>query len=348
MDDPYVDLKFLVSGLEDQPKFKTFVCRQQSSCTVDESQTHTRDQQRFLLVVGGATASGKTGFAIRLAQHFQTEILSADSRQFYQEMSIGTAKPGPAELALVPHHFIGHLSIQTPYSVGDYARDALACLDELFQHHPILVLTGGSGLFIKAVCEGLDEFPDVPVNVWEQLQKDYEHKGLAFLQQELANTDPIYHREVDLQNPHRLLRALSVIRASGQSFSSFRQQSAAPRDFHPMYLQMDWPREQLYERINQRVDHMLQQGLVEEARSLYPHRHLKALQTVGYQELFDHFSGLISLDEAIELIKRNSRRYAKRQMTWFRRDGFWRSFQPQEWDAALAYINASCQLGNGK
>lgn len=299
----------------------------------------TVTSKKFLLVVGGATASGKTAFAIRLAQHFNTHILSCDSRQFYREMNIGTAKPTAQELSKAPHHFINSLSIHQEYSVGDFERDALKLLEKCFAEHQFVVLCGGAGLFIKAVCEGLDEFPEVPAQVKAQLQADYEQHGLAFLQEELRCTDPDYHREVDLQNPHRLLRALAVIRASGQPFSTFRQQEAATRPFQPIYLQMDWPREELYDRINRRVDQMIAEGLLDEVRDLFPLRHLNALQTVGYQELFDHFSGDITMEEAIALIKRNSRRYAKRQLTWFRRDGFWQPFAPSAWSQALTYIN---------
>lgn len=294
---------------------------------------------KYLIVVGGATASGKTGFAIQLARHFRTEIVSCDSRQFYREMTIGTAKPTPEEMAQAPHHFIGHISIEQPYSVGDFEADALALLDELFQKHSVVILCGGSGLFIKALCEGLDQFPDVPQAVLDQLQQDYEKNGLAYLQEELHQSDPEYYQEVDLQNPRRLLRALSVTRSSGRPFSEFRNQRPQTRNFQPIYLQMDWPREKLYERINRRVDLMIAAGLVDEARQLYAFRHLQALRTVGYQELFDHFSGLISLEEAVALIKRNSRRYAKRQLTWFRRDGFWEAFHPDNFDEALAYLD---------
>ncbi|MEZ4992106.1 MAG: tRNA (adenosine(37)-N6)-dimethylallyltransferase MiaA [Saprospiraceae bacterium] len=299
--------------------------------------------KRYLIVVGGPTASGKTAFAIRLAKHFNTHILSCDSRQFYREMNIGTAKPTKTELKQAPHHFVDHLSIHQAYSVGDFERDAQALLDLLFEQHPVVILSGGAGLFIKAVCEGLDEFPDVPQAIQEQLQSDYEQKGLVFLQEELARTDPDYHQQVDLQNPHRLLRALSVIRATGLPFSSFRRQESTPRSFRSIYLQMDWPREVLYERINRRVDQMLEAGLEEEARQLFPLSHLNALQTVGYQELFDHFKGGISLEEAVELIKRNSRRYAKRQLTWLRRDGFWRLFSPSQFEQAIDYISEILQ-----
>jgi tRNA dimethylallyltransferase len=296
------------------------------------------NRKKYLIVVGGPTASGKTEFSIQLARHFNTHILSCDSRQFYREMNIGTAKPTESELSQAPHHFIGHLSIDQEYSVGDYERDALALLEKLFAEHRFVILSGGSGLFIKAVCEGLDEFPEVPTSIKDQLQEDYKKHGLVYLQEELARTDPSYYETVDRQNPHRLLRALGVIRASGQAFSSFRRQDRAPRPFQPIYLQMDWPREELYQRINQRVDQMLEAGLPAEARGLFHLQHLNALQTVGYQEFFDFFKEKITLEEAIELVKRNSRRYAKRQMTWFRRDGFWQPFTPAEIDTALGYI----------
>jgi tRNA dimethylallyltransferase len=299
---------------------------------------HNFSESKYLIVVGGPTGSGKTAMAIRLAQYFQTEILSADSRQFFREMSIGTAKASPEELQAVPHHFINSLSIEQDYSVGDFERDALALLARLYQAHQVVILAGGSSLYIKALCEGLDEFPEVPDPVRAAVEQLYQHKGIAALQQELAQVDPVYYEQVDRANPQRLIRAISVYRASGQPFSNFRTQQAEPRFFTPIYLWLELPREILYQRINQRVDQMLKAGLEEEARSLYPHRHLNALQTVGYQELFDYFAGDISREEAIELIKRNSRRYAKRQSTWMRRDGFWKTFSPDQFDAIIHYL----------
>lgn len=296
-----------------------------------------------MLVIGGPTASGKTALAIQLAQHFSSEILSADSRQFYREMSIGTAKPSAEELAQAPHHFINSLSITQNYSVGDYEREALALLGNLYQKHDILILTGGSGLFVNALCRGLDEFPEVPAAIKKQVELDFQEKGLAFLQNELQNQDPNYYAQVDLQNPHRLMRALGVIRASGQAFSAFRSQALEPRFFTPIYVWITWERELLYQRINQRVDRMLVQGLEQEALSLYLQKHLIALQTVGYQEFFDHFDGKISREEAIELIKRNSRRYAKRQGTWMRRDGFWHEIQPGDFEGTLEWVKG--QMG---
>ncbi|WP_421798579.1 tRNA (adenosine(37)-N6)-dimethylallyltransferase MiaA [Haliscomenobacter sp.] len=301
---------------------------------------HIFSEPKYLIVVGGPTGSGKTAMAIRLAQYFQTEILSADSRQFFQEMSIGTAKASPEELQAVPHHFINSLSVEQTYSVGDFERDALALLARLYQKHQVVILAGGSSLYIKALCEGLDEFPEVPDLIRAEVEKLYQNEGIAALQQELEQVDPVYFEQVDRANPQRLIRAISVYRASGLPFSSFRTQQAEPRFFKPIYLWLELPREELYQRINQRVDQMLNAGLEAEARSLYAQRHLNALQTVGYQELFDYFAGDINREEAIELIKRNSRRYAKRQGTWMRRDGFWKTFSPDQFDAIIQYLKS--------
>jgi tRNA dimethylallyltransferase len=299
----------------------------------------------YLIVLSGPTASGKTRLAIQLAQHYNTVIISADSRQFYREMSIGTAKPDSEELAAAPHFFINSHSIESPYTVGQYEADALELLQRLSSKHELAILTGGSGLYLKAVCEGLDTFPAVPESVPKGIEADYQTYGLSYLQQELQRSDPEYYNEVDLENPRRLMRALAVCRSSGQPFSSFRKKAAAHRPFTPIYLQLQWPRAALYERINQRVDLMMEAGLLEEARALFPKRHLTALQTVGYQELFDHLAGKISLKEAVDLIKRNSRRYAKRQLTWFRRDGFWKLFQASETDSAIQFIDQSKEAG---
>lgn len=296
-----------------------------------------------LIILSGPTASGKTRLAIQLAQHYDTVIVSADSRQFFREMTIGTAKPDAEELAAAKHYFIDSHSIETNYSVGQYETEALKLLQGLFTKHEVVILTGGSGLYLKAVCEGLDTFPEVPKAVQAGVEADFRAHGLAYLQEALKAADPDYYAEVDLDNPHRLIRALSVCRSSGKPFSSFRQKAAGQRPFQPIYLQLQWPRATLYERINQRVDLMLKAGLLEEARSLFPKRQLTALQTVGYQELFDYFSQQTNLEEAIDLIKRNSRRYAKRQMTWFRRDGFWKLFHPSEWEEIRKYTDQAIQ-----
>ena len=295
-------------------------------------------QKRYLIVIGGPTAIGKTSVAIRVANYFGIEIISADSRQFYKEMNIGTAKPTVAELAQAPHHFINNLSIKEAYSVGDYEREVLDKLEELLEGYEAAILTGGSGLFIRAICEGLDEFPNVPDSIREELTAKWEAQGIEQLQSTLQEKDPLYYAEVDINNPHRLIRALSVIEASGKPFSNFRNQAPKERPFEivPILLEMD--RALLYERINQRVDMMMEAGLLEEARSLHPLRHLNALQTVGYEELFNYFEAKTSLEEAVELIKRNSRRYAKRQMTWFRKKTHWQRFDAQDIDGLLQVL----------
>ena len=295
-------------------------------------------KDKFLIVVGGPTASGKTRFAIDLAKHFDTVVLSSDSRQFFREINIGTAKPTPEELSEVKHYFIDHLGIQEEYSIGAFEREALALLEKLYLEHDVVILAGGSGMYIKALCEGLDNFPEVPAKVKFELRNWYEQKGLEPLQKAVAEKDPIYFAEVDQQNPHRLLRALEVMEVSGQPFSSFRKSTISPRPFFSIYLWLDWPRAELYDRINLRVDLMVEQGLIEEAKSLFEKRAYTALQTVGYQELFEALEGKINEAEAIELIKRNSRRYAKRQLTWSRRDGFWKHIQKGRYQFGLAYL----------
>ncbi len=273
-----------------------------------------------LIVIAGPTASGKTAAAIAVAQHYNTVVVSADSRQFYREMSIGTAKPSHEELAAVKHYFIDTLSISQHYTAGDYETECLALLNELFKTHKIIVLAGGSGLFINAICNGFDEFPDTDPAVRERLNKELEEHGIAFLQGKLMSADPVYYNQADINNPQRVIRALEVFESSGQPFSSFRKATANKRPFNSLKFGLDWPREVLYDRINHRVDEMVKQGLVDEVRSLLPYRHVNALNTVGYSELFDYFDGKTDLDTAIAFIKQNTRRFAKRQMTWFGRD----------------------------
>ncbi len=297
-----------------------------------------KNNKKYLIVVGGPTASGKTGLGIRLAQHFNTDILSADSRQFYREMNIGTAKPTSEELAQATHHFINNLSVQDTYNVGDYEREAMFLLEKLFKKKDVVIMVGGSGFFIKAVCEGLDEFPDIPAYIRKDLTQLFESEGITPLQNELQSLDPDYYAQVDNQNPKRLMRALEVCRATGKPFSHFHHQTKQVRPFTPIYIGLDWQREILYDRINRRVDMMLAAGLQEEARTLYPLRHLTALQTVGYQEWFDFFDNKIDKTEAIRLIKRNSRRYAKRQMTWFRKVEGMMWFEPENVDAIIESI----------
>lgn len=275
---------------------------------------------KTLIVIAGPTAIGKTAAAIQLAQHFNTVILSADSRQFYKEMSIGTAKPTANELSVAKHYFIDSHSIAEPFSVGDFEKQGLVLLDELFKTHNVVILVGGSGLYIKAICEGFDNIPVANEGVRELLNAELEAKGLAYLQEKLKIADPDYYTEVDINNPQRVIRALEVFESTGNSFSSYRVASTNPRPFNIIKIALDMPRELLYERINQRVDIMMEQGLVDEVKSLLPYRHLNALNTVGYSELFDYLDNNITLDIAVEKIKQNTRRFAKRQLTWFRKD----------------------------
>lgn len=275
---------------------------------------------KTIIVIAGPTAVGKTDTAIRLAQHYNTVVVSADSRQFYREMSIGTAKPDTRELAAAKHYFIDSHSITENFTVGDYEKQALALLDELFKTHDEVILAGGSGLYIRAVCEGFDELPDADPDTRERLNKELTKKGIGFLQDKLKNADPEYYQQVDLNNPQRIIRALQVFESTGKPFSSFRKATVNKRPFNIVKFCIDLPREVLYERINHRVDIMVEQGLIEEVRSLQPYRHLNALNTVGYSEIFDYFDGKTDLGTAIGLIKQNTRNFAKRQLTWFRKD----------------------------
>ena len=293
---------------------------------------------KYLIVIGGATATGKTAFAIRLAQHFNTAILSADSRQFYREMSIGTAKPSPEELAAAPHYFIDTLSIREDYSVGDYERDALAVLQDIYRKKDLAIVVGGSGLYLRALCEGLDAFPDISEATKEQVARQTRLGGLAWMQQTLQALDPIYFSEVDTQNPVRLRRALEVCLETGKPFSAFRKNTKTPRDFQPIHLLLDLPRTNLYTRIDARVDQMILNGLEEEARLLLPFREKPALKTVGYEEFFDYFDGKLPLEATISKIKQHSRNYAKRQATWFRKHGDWAVFHPEQFQEVLGFL----------
>ncbi|MBP3942330.1 tRNA (adenosine(37)-N6)-dimethylallyltransferase MiaA [Sphingobacteriaceae bacterium WQ 2009] len=293
---------------------------------------------KTLLVVVGPTAVGKTALAIQLAQHFQTAIISADSRQFYREMAIGTAKPSLEEQAAAPHYFIDSHSLETPYSAGDFEVDALAKLEELFKTQDEVVMVGGSGLFVKAVCEGLDNLPKATPGVRDRLNAEFEAQGIAPLQARLAALDPAYYKEVDQHNPQRIIRALEVCESTGLPFSSFRKNALQKRPFRIVTIGLTMDRAKLYERINLRVDKMLQEGLIEEVTSLMEFRSLPALQTVGYAEIFDYLEGSLSLSEAVEKVKQNSRRYAKRQLTWFHKDQQTQWFEPTDWSNIMAYI----------
>lgn len=284
-----------------------------------------------LLVISGPTAVGKTDLCVRLAQHLHTEIVSADSRQFFRELTIGTAKPTPEEMGGIPHHFIDSHSIQEEYNAGRFEQDALALLQQLFQKHRVVLLTGGSGLYLQAVTEGFDDMPVALPEVRAQLHQELAEGGLGPLVDELARLDPVTYDRIDRQNHQRVLRALEITRATGQPFSSFHgQKKAAERPFHVVKVALNREREELYQRIDQRMDQMLASGLEAEARALYPFRHHNALQTVGYKELFDYFEGHYDYAEAVRLLKRNSRHYAKRQLTWLRRDPEYQWAHPAE------------------
>ncbi|MCC5944424.1 MAG: tRNA (adenosine(37)-N6)-dimethylallyltransferase MiaA [Bernardetiaceae bacterium] len=295
--------------------------------------------QPTLIVIAGATAVGKTSLAIRLAQKLGCEILSADSRQFYKEMHIGTAKPTAEEMQGVVHHFIDSHSIHQAYTVGDYEKEALSKLAQIFQKNHYAILCGGSGLFVRAVCEGIDQMPQIQPQLRQALQSEYEQQGLEPLCQEIAEKDPLFYQTLDRSNPQRVLRAVEVMRSSGRSYSFFRKNKPQKRPFKILKFIAERPREELYARIEKRVDMMQNMGLLTEAEQLYPYRHYKPLQTVGYRELFSYMEGELSLEEAFSEIKKNTRRYAKRQLTWFRKNADFESFDADKFETLLCLIN---------
>lgn len=295
---------------------------------------------KYLISIGGPTAIGKTKLAIALAQYFKTEIISADSRQFFKEMKIGTAVPTDEELQQAPHHFIQHKSIFENYSVGDFERETIKLIDNLFKINNIVVMVGGSGLYSNAVINGLDDFPEIPPQIRNTLNTDFQNFGISFLQQKLQQIDPEQYNQMDNQNPQRLIRALEVCLASGKPYSSFLNQTSKKQNFIPIEIALKADREIVYQRINQRVELMLHNGLLCEAQKLYPHKYLNALQTVGYRELFDFFDRKTNLREAIENIKMNTRRFAKRQFTWFNKNKNIQWFDYQEdINEIITYIN---------
>ncbi|MBS1940048.1 MAG: tRNA (adenosine(37)-N6)-dimethylallyltransferase MiaA [Bacteroidetes bacterium] len=287
------------------------------------------DAQGLLVVIGGPTASGKTHVAATVAKHFGTEVISGDSRQFYRAMRIGTARPTDVELLGVKHHFLGHLELEQTWSAGEFARQAEPVLQELLKVHGIAVLVGGSGLYIDALTNGLDPMPRADHAVRERLQHRFQQHGLQDLLKELDRLDPAISGIIDRQNPHRVIRALEVCIASGRPYSAQRIGPRQREDLRIVRIALDLPREELYARIDARVDRMIADGLEEEARSLLPYRDLNALRTVGYRELFEHFDGKTSLAEAVDLIKQHTRNYAKRQLTWLRREKTWRFLHPE-------------------
>lgn len=290
------------------------------------------------MVIAGPTAAGKTTVAIDVANYFNAEIISADSRQFYKEIPIGTAAPDPKELAQVMHHFVGQLSIIDDYNVSRFEKEVLTLLKQKFQQHSPMVMVGGSGMYIDAVCNGIDELPDPDEQIRLELNQTFSEKGIEALQQQLKVLDPPYYREVDLQNPKRLMRAIEVCQQTGKRYSDLRKNKPASRDFNIVKIGLTLPRETLYDRINQRTDAMIANGWLEEARAVYPYKHLNSLNTVGYKELFNFISGEWPLETAIEKIKTNTRRYAKRQLTWFKRDTEVKWFHPDDIQSILHFI----------
>ncbi len=295
-------------------------------------------QQPLLIVLTGPTAIGKTALSIDLAKALHTEIISADSRQFYREMAIGTAKPTEEETADIPHHFINNLSIHDKYNVSMYENEVLEFLKVKFQQYQTLILTGGSGLYIDAVCKGIDTLPDPDIELRKELQEIFDNQGIEILQQRLQRLDPIYYDEVDKQNHKRLMRAIEVCETSGKPYSSLRTATKKERPFRIIKIALNMDRPLLFERINLRVDMMMEQGLLEEVKRLVPYKNINALNTVGYKELFRYFDHEITLEQAITDIKTNTRRYAKRQLTWLKKDEEYVWFHPKDFTAILEYI----------
>lgn len=303
-------------------------------------------RDKYLVILLGPTASGKTSMGIELAKWLGTGIISADSRQVYREMIIGTAKPSNVQLQTIPHYLIGHVPVTESYNAGRFEKEALSALTGIFKKNDIALMVGGTGLYINTLCYGLDKLPGPDPAVRQSLREKFMAEGIDGLQAELKNFDPDYCLTVDMQNSSRLLRALEVCRISGRPYSSFLKGKKASREFNTLKIGMDPGREKLIERINLRVEDMMNQGLLEEARTLLPFRKHHALKTVGYQELFDHLDGKLSLEQAVDRIKINTRRYAKRQMTWFRKDREIIWFQPHETEAVKQQITLRLGLGS--
>ncbi|WP_411275052.1 tRNA (adenosine(37)-N6)-dimethylallyltransferase MiaA [Daejeonella sp.] len=296
---------------------------------------------KTLFIIAGPTAIGKTILAINLAQYYKTEIVSADSRQLYREMEIGTAKPSSDELNTVTHHFINSHSITDVYNVGDYEREALQVISTLFERHNIVILVGGSGLYINAITQGFDDIPSSSAEVREKYNQLLEERGISFLQESLKSIDPEYYDEVDIDNPQRIIRAIEVYETSGKPFSEFRNKVKKTRNFNIIKVGLNTDRQKLYEKINNRVDIMINNGLVGEVERLKSFRHLNALNTVGYSELFDFFDGSSTIEAAVDKIKQNTRRFAKRQLTWFHKSEDIKWFHPDEVDSITSYLNST-------
>jgi tRNA dimethylallyltransferase len=299
--------------------------------------------KKYLLVLSGPTGVGKTELSIKLAKHFNTSIISADSRQFYREMEIGTAKPTSVQLHEVKHAFVNSLSIKDAFDAGIYEDQAIEHLTRIFVKKPIALMVGGSGLYIKAVCDGFDQFPLADKLIRDKWISLHKAKGLIHLQDKIKALDPEYASVVDIMNPARLIRALTVIEQSGQSYSSFLNKEKRKRNFMCIKFYMNRPRQELYDRIDNRVDRMMESGLLKEAELLFKFKDLNALQTVGYRELFQYLEGEMALTQAIEKIKQHSRNYAKRQLTWLRNEGGWHEFHPEEVDQIIEWIETEME-----
>ena len=292
-----------------------------------------------LIVLIGPTGVGKTELSLSIAEHFNTCILSADSRQLYNDLKIGTAAPTPSQLARVPHHFVGTLKLTDYYSAAQYEADVLEKLEELFKHNDTVVLTGGSMMYVDAVCKGIDDIPTVDQETRELMLKRYEEEGLETLCAELKILDPEYYQIVDLKNPKRVIHALEICYMTGKTYTSFRTQKHKERPFRIIQIGLTRDREELYDRINRRVDEMMEEGLLEEAKTVYPFKHLNSLNTVGYKEIFNYLDGEWNLEFAIEKIKQNSRIYSRKQMTWFKRNPDIQWFHPDQKEEIMNYIN---------
>jgi tRNA dimethylallyltransferase len=296
-----------------------------------------------LVVLAGPTAVGKTEVAVRLAGALDCEIISADSRQFYRELNIGTARPGPGEMGSIPHHFVGFLGLEEEFSAGRFGEAVMHLLPSLFERNGTALMVGGSGLYIQAVCQGMNDMPVVPRHYRDQLYRELYDSGLGVLSEELQRLDPDYAAGVDLKNPQRVIRALEVCRATGIAYSSYRDDRSRERPFHAIQVGLTMEREELFRRIDQRIDRMVALGLIEEVRSLMDRRHLNALRTLGYTEVFNYLDGRQDWAETLRLLKRNTHRYARRQLTWFRREPSMAWFHPDQYAEILAHIRTEIQ-----
>jgi tRNA dimethylallyltransferase len=306
--------------------------------------TAPRSEPFTCILIAGPTGVGKTDMAIQLARHFDTSIISADSRQCFKELSIGVAKPHLDQLQSAMHYFINSHSVQQEVNAALFEQYALSAVQEIFRDKKIAIIVGGTGLYIKAFCEGMDEIPAIPDTIRKNMRAEYEKKGITWLQNEIKKNDPDYYQDGEIQNPQRLLRALEVKMHTGISIRSFQEGKKTSRPFNVIKIGLELPRAELYDRINRRVDQMMQEGLLEEVKSLLPSRNYNALQTVGYKELFQYLDGAISLEKAIDEIKKNTRHYAKRQLTWFKKDTGFNWFSPQDDDSLLSFLSTKLRL----